>query len=1133
MTFTMYPLGDTAFIERVLNGVAMYSGSGQIGSAVAVASLLGVIVAAVQGVFNGGREIAFGPILLGIVLYMMMFETGGVTVVMQDQTTGAVRVVDNVPMGVALPAYVFSSIGKGLTEGFETAYATLTTDGVHGMGSGFGFSSSLKTLMNIRQTGLSQNFYNAANQVMNGNFQKTMQDYLQNCTLNYYEANPGQRSNLVNQPVMDAIKSTNPNIYTPYYLNTGETNYSCPAAYSALSTVIGELWANPGVNSALNTILNVQDLPGGQSVNDPLWQQKINYATQDLGILGNTATSAQQYVETSIIWPILHSAIGAKYNSDQDKAMAMIMNNEWDKRLLSWNAQYTFFSATIKPLMTFFEGLVYGITPFVAILLVMGGFGIRLAMKYFMIIIWVQLWMPMLAICNLFIVHGAHDQMLSALTNNAANAHASFYLLTTASEVAKTWLGIGSYMGTSVPMIAMFIVSGSFYGMSSLANAISASSKQAADTVADQAQPDAFNMGAMESQQAMFNGGFQGGTASGGSGLMKGVTLGNVMSTSIQAGKQELSQQSEAFSNQLRHGLSNFTSSGHGTAVAQTVADSASFSHSKVSSVANKITSGIEGSNSWTASQRKTVQGLVAMGLSGSIGMPELAKAIDGLDIQAGAKGSAQSSTSHDLGSQISNQVKQAQSGEITKQDQAQFMRQVASGWNKAAKTDFSSGAQSNEVSDISNSASELASTSESYQEMEASQGTTQAGMTITPFNMADPNSGAYVSDGQVQKLSALADQAGVNYRPLEENMMRASGGNQAASIRGALVQSLMNADPTKAKDPAALRAAQMYTGKVLGQASGLNAQSGPQARNVGGVSTGNLLSGSQINRAGSGMTAPSNNTGTPGAIRWQSAVDKFAKQTTLSGGGWDSVKNSEFQQYQQRLAQAAQSSPGAAYKIFGAAGLVEDGAKYYGGSVASGADATMHEAKSFAGKLEDDAKGLGHAVGGVFSHGFGSIMGQGNQLVHDVGGAFSQSFSAGVTAYKHAEGQIFNQMVQSGEGHGLSHLQAQYYAAETMSKFDDLLSVMPGGAAANIADHISMATGNGSMFHARNQAEQYRQELKATYGDKLGGNMAQVIGNAAGNDTFASSQLAPLVGLNNAMRSVAMPSGASMVSGH
>lgn len=133
--------------------------------------------------------------------------------------------------------------------------------------------------------------------------------------------------------------------------------------------------------------------------------------------------------------------------------------------------------------------------------MVMGAFGIKLGIKYFMLLIWIQLWLPLMSIVDLFITEGAAAEIAMAGSATGAGAN-SIYFMNAAYDAAKTWIGTGSYMATAVPMIAMFLVSGSMYGAASLASSISQNTAKGADAAAEAVQPDAMSVGALNSASA-------------------------------------------------------------------------------------------------------------------------------------------------------------------------------------------------------------------------------------------------------------------------------------------------------------------------------------------------------------------------------------------------------------------------------------------------------------------------------------------------------------------------------------------------------------------------------------------------------------------------------------------------------
>ncbi|MCV5888804.1 conjugal transfer protein TraG N-terminal domain-containing protein, partial [Escherichia coli] len=78
-------------------------------------------------------------------------------------------------------------------------------------------------------------------------------------------------------------------------------------------------------------------------------------------------------------------------------------NQAIQQRNTQWAAEQSMFMSVVRPMLTFFEGFVYAITPIMGFIIVMGSMGMTLAGKYFQTVLWIQLWMPVLSITNLFI----------------------------------------------------------------------------------------------------------------------------------------------------------------------------------------------------------------------------------------------------------------------------------------------------------------------------------------------------------------------------------------------------------------------------------------------------------------------------------------------------------------------------------------------------------------------------------------------------------------------------------------------------------------------------------------------------------------------------------------------------------
>src|SRR5690606_31898105 len=127
------------------------------------------------------------------------------------------------------------------------------------------------------------------------------------------------------------------------------------------------------------------------------------------------------------------------------------------------------FATTVRPLQTFFEGFIYAVTPIIGILLATGTFGISLAFKYLITLLWIQLWKPILSIANLYIITAASGA-LSTFDDENIN---SIYSIGGMYHQISHWMGVGGMMAAATPMLALMLVTGSAYAMTNIAGRIS------------------------------------------------------------------------------------------------------------------------------------------------------------------------------------------------------------------------------------------------------------------------------------------------------------------------------------------------------------------------------------------------------------------------------------------------------------------------------------------------------------------------------------------------------------------------------------------------------------------------------------------------------------------------------------
>ncbi len=188
-----------------------------------------------------------------------------------------------------------------------------------------------------------------------------------------------------------------------------------------------------------------------------------------------------------------YEAAAGRYQDLQDYGSALMINQAIQQRNTQWAAEQSMFMSVVRPMLTFFEGFVYAITPIMGFIIVMGSMGMTLAGKYFQTVLWIQLWMPVLSITNLFI-HTAATNEMASLSTPGLN---SMYALSSTGDTHSTELDrYGGMLAAATPIISLFIVTGSTYAFTSLANRVNGS-----DHVNEKIQsPDALNQSTSNEQ---------------------------------------------------------------------------------------------------------------------------------------------------------------------------------------------------------------------------------------------------------------------------------------------------------------------------------------------------------------------------------------------------------------------------------------------------------------------------------------------------------------------------------------------------------------------------------------------------------------------------------------------------------
>lgn len=535
MNFPIYSVGDSAFLEQVLISVAMVSGSGSITAIASIGLLIGVLVMGFSSVMDGGKAIPFEQLLVGWILYACAFYPTA-TVVIEDNYTGSVRPVANVPLGVAASGFVVSSLGYKLTSLFEQGYGFIAPS----VTSTY-FAEPLELITKLRSNARNPSIMDAMDSAIsggNGNLRKSWDNYIRECTVTGIDLEEKNLNNLMSEALPEALKFESRTFGTRLYLtNSVGQDYNCTDAYGALvnATKIGVM--DERTDNAFRALIVENATQTHQTA-----AGKIDDA---LSMLGAVSNDSYEYMMAAILEPIYEDAAIGRYQDVQDMTSAVMLNQAIQQRNTQWAAEQSMFMSVVRPMQTFFEGFVYAVTPMLAVLLVMGRFGIGLAGKYLQTIFWVQLWMPILSIVNLYITTAASGQMSSYL---ASNELTSMYSLNGIDHILETWIAAGGMLAASTPVISFFLISGSAYAFTNIAGKLGG-----ADHLDEKiSSPDTLKQGPVTQAQAFAgHNSFSGTQQSGTEGLVGSMNLGQSLGESVSSASAKQSQASDAFTKQL------------------------------------------------------------------------------------------------------------------------------------------------------------------------------------------------------------------------------------------------------------------------------------------------------------------------------------------------------------------------------------------------------------------------------------------------------------------------------------------------------------------------------------------------------------------------------------------------------
>lgn len=560
--------GDPTFMAGVLRSISMMANVGTFASLGAIGLLIGLLLMGFQGMSKGQMDLSGWA--TSLVLYLVMF-TIPTDVVVIEKTPGWGRqfirppiVIDDVPIGVAAMGWFVSQTGYRLSQRMEEAFA-VPSDGASVESLLQGFGRTLEVLALVREahhpliaSGSDSNLEYAA-------FRKSMVAYLSDCTATKLvsDLNADMRMLSAAAPLsMEGIgfnsaahETTNYRVQAPVGggapVIIEEANRTCSEQLTALQARQQEAYEGY-YNSVMGRIT-----PTGASA--------TTTANEAFAALGLTAAEAQEFVVAHIIKGSMVEAMTRGANG-HEMMLSVMVDEAAIQRASQFAGEESMFLRMARPMIAFFETVVYIAAPFMALAIGFGRVGQGMVLKYALLTVWVALWMPTLAALNMFSAQMATNAIWATMNGGDDGARKAIGSLSGAEQVlsqAEDWLGTAALLMASTPAITLMLIFGSAMTAVGLANRV-----QGADTINEKTPtPDAVGVSPAIAAQAIGSSSQLGGYRQTGAPSYM-LSTSNATSAGVSSAASELAAAEQSFTQQWGSRVASTLSSGF-TAAAQ------------------------------------------------------------------------------------------------------------------------------------------------------------------------------------------------------------------------------------------------------------------------------------------------------------------------------------------------------------------------------------------------------------------------------------------------------------------------------------------------------------------------------------------------------------------------------------
>ncbi|HHA1672046.1 TPA: conjugal transfer mating-pair stabilization protein TraG [Enterobacter roggenkampii] len=450
---TIYTIAGGQWLTRNLNAIAAFMNTRSWDTIEHIALILSVVVVGVVWVQRHNIMDMVGWVFVLVFVSLLVNIRVPVQVIDNSDLTKVYK-VDGVPVGLALPASLTTSIGNAMVKGYEMVFAE--PDSVTYSKTGMLFGANLVS----RSTDFVSQNPDIAN---------LFTDYVQNCvTGDIYLNRKYTLEELMNSTDPYTIIFSKPSPLRGVYDKTN-TFRTCAEAATSLKSALaldtqtgGKTWS-----------YYVRQLFGGRPNPDALFSQMVG---DSYSFFYGSAQSAGQIIRQNVTMNALREGLTsyAARNGDTASLVNIATTSSMEKQRLSHASIGQVALRTLPMMQTILLGIAIGIFPILVIAGMFNAVTLSVAKGYVFALMWLQTWPLLYAVLNSAMVYYGKLNGSPVVLSELSQVQLKY------SDLATT----AGYISAMIPPVSWMMIKGLGSGFSSAYSHFASSSAGQASTAA-------------------------------------------------------------------------------------------------------------------------------------------------------------------------------------------------------------------------------------------------------------------------------------------------------------------------------------------------------------------------------------------------------------------------------------------------------------------------------------------------------------------------------------------------------------------------------------------------------------------------------------------------------------------------